>query len=632
MAEINLILKATNTDYVNKVKEAQRATQNLHDTAEKGMKREKGLIEDIEESLKELQEAKRKAYSVDDIEKYNKKINEAKLHLKEYEDAGVQANEKVAESGGKLAKVYAGIVAAIAAVASSMRILKNAVMETETGFNNFNVILAATKQLLYDILNKTPMKEWKKNMEEVAFIQANMMKLRAIERESLKDVAKYQVLYNKYLVDARDLTKSNEDRLKNYTYALTAHNRAIDIENENTATRLGLVREWLKTAPDNLTLLEEESALTIKLYGIEEKRYASKKELNSMMTGLVKAGIEAELKTELDGQKKWRDKYEDHLKLQSKQKTVWAIKDSTLMKRIQIQTADAQKEIGKELDEYDKKQKQAEIDRVKEAEEAKLELKKQAWDTIIASEQAVFGIIANITDQNLEKELAALDKETEMKVKAAKDDANKINSIETLAALQRIEIEKEYSKKQKQIAIAQSLIDTAQSVIKAYMSQVGIPVVGPALATKAATYAAIFGALQTALIVSQKFAKGGWTGKGGMRDDTGERVAGIVHEEEFVTKKGPAAKYRGVLEAINKDDRKLMVNRFTKIMPENIIAPVNNINVDNNGSNNRLDRVNNKLTQISRQLEPRRQTSREVVEMGNSTIVRKGTNTRTVKR
>lgn len=42
-------------------------------------------------------------------------------------------------------------------------------------------------------------------------------------------------------------------------------------------------------------------------------------------------------------------------------------------------------------------------------------------------------------------------------------------------------------------------------------------------------------ALQIAAIKAQKFDKGGWTGSGSShRDETGKRVAGIVHENEYV--------------------------------------------------------------------------------------------------
>jgi hypothetical protein len=61
-------------------------------------------------------------------------------------------------------------------------------------------------------------------------------------------------------------------------------------------------------------------------------------------------------------------------------------------------------------------------------------------------------------------------------------------------------------------------------------------------------------AAQIGLILSQKFADGGFTGKGSYRDETGERVAGIVHENEFVINKENTRKYRPLIEAIHNDD------------------------------------------------------------------------------
>ena len=48
------------------------------------------------------------------------------------------------------------------------------------------------------------------------------------------------------------------------------------------------------------------------------------------------------------------------------------------------------------------------------------------------------------------------------------------------------------------------------------------------------------GALQAAFVLAQpvpKFAKGGYTGKGGAIDETGHRVAGVVHDNEYVVPK-----------------------------------------------------------------------------------------------
>ena len=60
---------------------------------------------------------------------------------------------------------------------------------------------------------------------------------------------------------------------------------------------------------------------------------------------------------------------------------------------------------------------------------------------------------------------------------------------------------------------------------------------------------AAFGAAKAA--ISGKFAEGGYTGDGAFRDDTGERVAGVVHEKEFVINRRQTSKYKPLLEDIN---------------------------------------------------------------------------------
>jgi hypothetical protein len=115
-------------------------------------------------------------------------------------------------------------------------------------------------------------------------------------------------------------------------------------------------------------------------------------------------------------------------------------------------------------------------------------------------------------------------------------------------AKKREEIERKYFRKQQMLSIAQAVINGAQAVTKA-QAQTGIlsPFVIPLIIAQTIA--------QIALISAQKFAKGGFTGKGSRRDETGERVAGVVHENEFVIDKKKTKKYRPLLEAIHRDDK-----------------------------------------------------------------------------
>lgn len=92
-------------------------------------------------------------------------------------------------------------------------------------------------------------------------------------------------------------------------------------------------------------------------------------------------------------------------------------------------------------------------------------------------------------------------------------------------------IQKDLAKKEQNIAIGKALISGALAIVQAFNAAAGNPILGGIFA---AIIAGITAA-QIGVIKSQKFAEGGYTGKGhGKRDETGEVPAGIVHENEFV--------------------------------------------------------------------------------------------------
>jgi hypothetical protein len=83
-----------------------------------------------------------------------------------------------------------------------------------------------------------------------------------------------------------------------------------------------------------------------------------------------------------------------------------------------------------------------------------------------------------------------------------------------------------------------------------------------------------------------------------------------------------------VLDAINKNDRSLIINRFNKLSPELFGGTtINKVIVENEGPNKRLDKVNRQLELLNK-----RSTSEEVIEMDGATIIRKGSSTRVVRK
>ena len=629
MADVTLTLKANNTDYIKKVKEAQKETQKLYDNNEKAIKREKGLVEDLEDSISSYREAWRKATSKEDIEKLNRKIAEAKLHLKEYEEAGVNANKNIKESGDSLLASIGKWVVGIVSITKVINELGQAFKDTVTGLNMMTKAGEMWKQTLYNIVR--PMGQWhvslKAQLKTAREIGSQLNQLRQEERKSIVEVAKAETEYFKLYYEASDRTKTAVERLGFLNDAEVKHTELIDKQVNVINKRLEIVKQQLDLRPDSEEAIQAEIDLNVELEETEKRRYSEMRSFQGMRSTLLD-----EIKEQNKETKDYINTVKELTELGTKYiapmveetRDIFAMPEKSLLPDLFV----IPQYVIDAMDDETKRQKAAK----KALDDWAIKEEQLKWDTVINAAQTSIAIIDALQYRHYEDEVNRLNKSTEYELKKAGDDEKKKLSITTLAEIEKEKIEKEYAKKRKAIAIVQSIIDTARAVLGAYLSMIHIPVVGPALATKAATYAAIFGAMQTAIIIAQKFAKGGWTGKGGMTDETGERIAGIVHEDEFVTRKGPAKKYREVLEAINKDDQRLALNRFTKFMPETIIAPVNNVSVENTGPNTRLDRINNQLYNLNRIMQPKRQTTTETMMTGMATVIRRGTSVRTIKR
>ena len=128
MAEkIELQIVADNSQYISSTKQVEQATISMQRTVQAGEKRQKGLIEDTTEALKEYEEQRKKAYNYDDLSKANKKIAEAKKTLKEYHEVGVQsttATQQMANATSGLWTAFKRLIAPILAVTTVVKGLK----------------------------------------------------------------------------------------------------------------------------------------------------------------------------------------------------------------------------------------------------------------------------------------------------------------------------------------------------------------------------------------------------------------------------------------------------------------------------------------------------------------------------
>lgn len=654
MADVTLVLRADNTQYVNKLKEAQQANQKLYDSSVSGGKREKGILEEIDATLLRLEKNKRKAFTYEDIEKYNKRIAEAKQHLEEYEKAGTkveQKSESMIQSIGKW-------VTSLGIAATALNLVKEAFLKTEQGMALFAQGAAVLNKILSNLVNDG-ISNLNKGLAETIIRTKQLHELNRQQAVDNYENAKLQKKYNELLYQAADATKKNEERIKLWNQALKVHNELIDKQITDIQKRLKIAMAAWEDDPTNGEMRDEVFKLKTELENLDSERVAGTRRVLSQMTSAIEEekkrwddalnsisegldrAVEEENNTIKEQQeqwlKYWEDRYDKAEKLNESRAKDAADKKKEQDDKVAQETEDYWDFIlDIERKNFDKRQKVVEdqteawAKAEEEAARKTTESKKVALEESLRLAAMTADLISVISTNQMNKELSDLERKKQMLLDIAS--INGLTKEEEVfiyeeTERQKLEIEKKYRRQQQALAIAMATIDGARAIAKTFAEYGGTPIAWVIAALVAAQIA-----VQIAIIKKQKFAKGGWTGEGTVKDETGERVAGVVHEKEFVIKKGQASKYREVLEAINKDDRKAVYNSFTKLQPEIAANTVNNVTVENSGPNNRLDRINNQLYQLNRNLSPKKQVKEEIIHSGNSIIIHRGNSTRVIKR
>lgn len=200
------------------------------------------------------------------------------------------------------------------------------------------------------------------------------------------------------------------------------------------------------------------------------------------------------------------------------------------------ETADKQFEIGKNnserLKQLERERKLLIIDGIQQTIDAAI----QTAQTIIAIEQQK-------NDQLIQLQQERVDK--------AREIADKGNAALLEAEEKRLtELQKKRAKfvrQQQGLILAQTIAESTLAIARAAAEGGGWASAITIAATLAALAAGIAQARAQSTEAIGGFAEGGWTGKGGKYEP-----AGIVHREEFVVKKGPAEKFRPMLEQMNR--------------------------------------------------------------------------------
>lgn len=198
-----------------------------------------------------------------------------------------------------------------------------------------------------------------------------------------------------------------------------------------------------------------------------------------------------------------------------------------------------------------------------------------------------------------EKERAAKEKEIER----LKNLANLESAAYTLGMLSSMA--KEGSETQKALAIADATISTYLSAQYAFESLAKIPVVGTILGIAAAAAAVVFGLQNVAKIAGVGFEEGGYTGPGyNFRDAKGRRIAGVVHEEEFVFNREKTKELRPLFEDIHSG--RIDARGLAALTKRGVILPM----VKNEFHSQILEREVGRIYQKMQEEKPQRYTEK----------------------
>ena len=254
-------------------------------------------------------------------------------------------------------------------------------------------------------------------------------------------------------------------------------------------------------------------------------------------------------------------------------------------------------------------------------QDAKKQMSKDTFEDVVSVASAAFSSINNLmsaasaySQACSDLEVAKIQKNYDKQISAAGNNSAKKKKLEEKRDKEIAKAKTKANKKAMTIEIAQAMATTALAALNAYASTVKIPIVGPTLAPIAAGIATAAGMLQVATIKKQHQAEaagyyeGGFTGPGHWKKE-----AGVVHAGEFVANHN-AVNNPQLLPALQLIDAAQRNNTVASLTAQDVsramgtggtavVAPVVNVNTDNEQVVASLDSVNKTISNLNEQLD-----------------------------
>lgn len=253
-------------------------------------------------------------------------------------------------------------------------------------------------------------------------------------------------------------------------------------------------------------------------------------------------------------------------------------------------------------------------------QDAKKQLSQDTFDKITSFASAAFSSMSSMmgaasaySQACSDLEVAKIQKNYDKQISAAGNNSAKKKKLEAKRDKEIAKAKSKANKKAMKIEVAQAIASTALSAINAYASAAKIPTVGYIIAPIAAGMATAAGMLQIATIKKQHQAEeagyyeGGFTGSGNYRKE-----AGVVHAGEFVANHH-AVNNPQLLPALQLIDAAQRNNTVASLTAQDVsramgtgsaavVAPVVNVNADNEQVVESLDSVSHTISQLNEKL------------------------------
>lgn len=270
----------------------------------------------------------------------------------------------------------------------------------------------------------------------------------------------------------------------------------------------------------------------------------------------------------------------------------------------------------------DNLQKLREEDMISEQayQDAKKQMNQETYKNIAAIAGAAFSSISSMmgaasaySQACSDLEVAKIQANYDKQISAAGNNSAKKKRLEAKRDKEISAAKTKANKKAMKIEIAQAIASTAMAAINAYSSAAAIKGVGWIMAPIAAGLATAAGMMQVATIKKQHQAEaagyyeGGFTGPGHYKKE-----AGVVHAGEFVANHN-AVNNPQLLPALQLIDAAQRNNTVASLTAQDVsramgtgsaavVAPVVNVNADNEQVGESLDNVNSTIEKLNEQL------------------------------